>query len=161
MGAITILDDILERHPELIEGDRINLATTMGYTALIHASNGWPERAKRLLELKANIHHADSNGRQALHHACVKNAAGCVQVLLQYKADVHAADKHGDTALHLAADGVTLAGNCNDADKLVVISALLQARASINARSSLGETPVDIAQQSRLDDALLMFMQEP
>jgi len=154
-----VLDEMIELHPWLIEGERINQATTMGYTALIHACGGFPDRARRLLELKASIHHADSNGRQALHHACVKNSAGSVQVLLEHKANVDATDKNGDTPLHLAADGVTLTGHCNDSTKLLAISALLQAHASVHICNNLGETPVDIAKQSHLDAAVALFTQ--
>ncbi len=81
---------------------------------------------ERLLQQKADVNAAGSDGRTALQAAAEGGHLAVVERLLQQKADVNAAGYNGRTALQAAAEGGHLA----------VVERLLQQKADVNAAAA-------------------------
>ena len=84
------------------------------------------------LDALENFDIRDSEGRTLLMHASLYARNTVVQFLLAHNADVQARDKCEYTALHFAAQ----AGNID------VITLLLEAGASVNAKDNYGNGPM-------------------
>lgn len=118
-------------------------------TSLHHAANGGhPEAAKLLLEAgaKTEVHTKgsdtglilDNQGRTPLHLAAEQNNAEVVQILLAAEADVNALSTIEQNPLHRIAV-------CCDGDGGKVVQILVEAGANIEAKDSMGYTPLILA----------------
>ena len=98
------------------------------------AARGYTPICKQLVSGKADLNARDGqHGATALCFAIEQGFSDTVLYLIEAKSDVAAtAAVTRDTALHWAADG---AGH-------VLVSALLKAKANVNAQNSFGMTPL-------------------
>jgi uncharacterized protein len=103
---------------------------------------------RKLIDLGANVNHADDEGRTPLIYTArapfgkggypqstIPARNEIAKSLLEHGAEVNHAQKHGDTALHWAV---------SDRNP-ELIRMLLAAGADLNAKTSQGYTPMDIA----------------
>ena len=91
-----------------------------------------------LRDAGANLEASDSKGYRPLHFAAERGKKKMVSLLVQARVNVDATGNHGVTALHLAARSSRRgAPDC--------VEVLLAAGADIDARTSAGRRPFDLA----------------
>ena len=91
-----------------------------------------------LRDAGANLEATDRYGYSPLHHATSSKSVELVSLLVQARVNVDATGNHGATALHLAA----LSSHRGAAD---CVEVLLAAGADMDARTSAGRRPFDLA----------------
>jgi ankyrin repeat protein len=138
------------------QGADIDAEDEEGKTALHFAAQyGWIDTVEALLFGGASIYKVDSSGKSALHwisHATVlgylvvepsDRVQSIGSVMLQFKKLVDLRDRNGRTALHLAAGLYNVLG--------VVELLKISSSSDVNARDTLGNTPLHVAGQSGRD----------
>lgn len=147
-------------------GAAIDATDKIGITALGFAIyQQRPGVVRKLIDLGANVNHADDEGRTPLiYTALAPFGKGwyaqstmaarneIAKLLLEHGAKVNHAQKHGDTALHWAV---------SDRNP-ELIHMLIAAGADVNAKTSKGYTPMDMAKFPAYapNDAVIAAMQE-
>lgn len=110
-------------------------ATSLTPLHFAAASNPNPEVVSTLLEMGAELHAPDHEGKFPLHYAAMNSNPAVAAALLEAGADVNA-PRGGFTPLHQAA-----LSNSNPA----VVTLLIATGADVNARDGLGFTPLHAA----------------
>ncbi|CAF0724108.1 unnamed protein product [Didymodactylos carnosus] len=162
-------------------------ARRFGYTNTLHKAcrQGSIELVKRILSIdlyRPDINAKDSIGSTALHDACYFGHDDIVRLLLKAGAHVLARDTDGATALHRAAAGnrpstlliLINEGNADFEERNYINNwvplheaayhnsaaccrALLESGAPLRARTDLGKTPLEIAEEEKSDDCIQVF----
>jgi len=135
-------DDVDELKTLLEENvDILEKTPPMGWTALhIAAGHGALNVAQFLLDSKADVDSAASDGETPLHLAAQEGCAESIQFLTEKGALVNARNDDDETPLHIAVQHI----GSKAADHIV---ALLEARSDLTAKDSSGQTA---AQQARI-----------
>jgi ankyrin repeat protein len=109
------------------------------------------EVAKELVAKGAVLTGVARDGRTPLHFATKGPLVNdeFIAYLLQQHLDPNARDQQGRTPLHWAATGSNPG----------IITALIAGGAKVNIRDNGGNTPLALAQQAKLDDAVLELQQ--
>ncbi len=155
--APRILDDnsamrnLLKSHG--VPPEDINALDNMGWPHLVYVCRGdkgeHPEKVLKLLKLGADIDVRSSKGKSALHCAAKAGFRKVIDVLLENGANIDAVDHKGDSSL-IEAIRSTIK---NREKQRATIETLLNKGANINLKNKNGQTPLQIAQQMRRDDA--------
>ena len=153
----------------------VNHRGSGGDTALYIASHKvFADVVELLIDAGADIEVTDDKGRSPLHTACLNGNIAVVKMLVKAGAEVRATDNEGSTCLHIASYyGRTetlryIAGlpgvDVNHADENgmtalhwegkkkghpAVVQALVDAGADLEAKNSLGRSPLLVACESR------------
>lgn len=148
------------------------------------AYSGDLEQVKRLIAQGANPHQHDNRyGRTAIHMAAMQGYLDIIKYLLSQGVEVQTQDTNGLTALHLAvwkgrlastkylvSQGADINGNRNKgkftplhisviANHTDIAEWLLTASAGINAKTSSGKTPQNLAAEYRRHEIIDLFRQ--
>ena len=145
------MSNLLKSHG--VPSEDINAVDNMGWPHLVYVCRGdkgeHPEKVLRLLKLGADIDVRSSKGKSALHCAAKAGFLKVIDVLLEKGADIDAVDNRGESSLMEAIRSTIKNGDKQRA----TIEALINKGANINLKNKNGQTPLQIAQQMRRDDA--------
>ncbi|KAL9087151.1 MAG: hypothetical protein Q9165_006802 [Trypethelium subeluteriae] len=133
---------ILQEAPELLDS-----RDSGGKTALLISRSAI--NSEWLLSQGANIKAVDSEGRSALHWACLHDAIDVVRVLLKHQASTTCQSLMWGTPLHCA----VLKKNRE------IIMALLQNGVAVNTRDYAGNTPFNMAARTSRKDIVQLLLQ--
>jgi len=123
-------ETVAEAHPTAISNE-----------LLVAVRKGDKEAVKRQLADGADIAGRDKDGATVLHHAALKGRHEIINILLKAGGNVNAQmGRKGNTPLHMAIFG----GAKKDA-----LFALLEGGANVNAKGSIGYTPLDAVEYGR------------
>ncbi|OQR99697.1 hypothetical protein ACHHYP_04939 [Achlya hypogyna] len=130
-GRRKVLSYILEHSPA-----SLNLADEDGRTPLLYAvkANEFATAKSLLVDYKADVSIVAANGTSCLHEAAANGSVRAVKLLAEHGASLEAATPNG-TPLHMAVS--------EDQEKAV--EALLELKASVDARNQHGITPLLLA----------------
>ena len=155
--APRVLDDnsamrkLLKSHG--VPPEDINALDNMGWPQLVYVCRGdkgeHPEKVLKLLKLGADIDVRSSKGKSAMHCAAKAGFLKVIDVLLENGANIDAVDHKGDSSLTEAIRSTIK----NREKQRATIEALLNKGANINLKNKNGQTPLQIAQQMRRDNA--------
>eukprot|EP00928_Gymnodinium_smaydae_P080765 TRINITY_DN643_c0_g2_i1.p1 TRINITY_DN643_c0_g2~~TRINITY_DN643_c0_g2_i1.p1 ORF type:complete len:618 (-),score=72.33 TRINITY_DN643_c0_g2_i1:197-2050(-) len=138
----------------------INHVTKMGIGMLDRAAkSGFADKVRVLIKYRAKVDELRiDNGRTPLLSAAEAGYADCCRELLANGADVRAVGHDGCNALHLAADPVTLTGNCFRGAKLDVAKVLLQYGADPLLCNHASKSAVDVAREYHQDEMVNILL---
>lgn len=94
--------------------------------------SGDPQAIEKLFHSKVDLNHADDEGRTLLMEVVLEKRADLVKLLLEHGADAKRQDRSATTALHFAAQ----------AQQPEIVQLLIDKGAVIDAKDSLGNTPL-------------------
>ena len=141
-GNVEKLRRLLEsgESPDTVYNQHAFYVTKTPLHCLCQRNNGGDRAAcfELLRDAGANLEASDSKGYRPLHFAAERGKKKMVSLLVQARVNVDATGNHGVTALHLAARSSRRgAPDC--------VEVLLAAGADIDARTSAGRRPFDLA----------------
>eukprot|EP00930_Biecheleria_cincta_P097403 TRINITY_DN89117_c0_g1_i1.p1 TRINITY_DN89117_c0_g1~~TRINITY_DN89117_c0_g1_i1.p1 ORF type:complete len:382 (+),score=70.62 TRINITY_DN89117_c0_g1_i1:114-1259(+) len=167
-GSLPVIQRLLALGADLHAKDRDG-RTPLHWAAITQAGSAKP--AEALLEARADVTAVTNLSRTPLHFAARAGNADVIEILVAAKADINAKNtEKGNTPLHAAAGSASLtaaqiildAGADIDAlddsammplhwavcaSRVQTVSALIEAKAQINARSRTGYTPFGLAEE--------------
>ena len=126
--------------PDTVYNQHAFYVTKTPLHCLCQRNNGGDRAAcfELLRDAGANLEASDSKGYRPLHYAASSKSVALVSLLVEARVNVDATGNHGVTALHLAARSSRRgAPDC--------VEVLLAAGADIDARTSAGRRPFDLA----------------
>ncbi|KDQ10187.1 hypothetical protein BOTBODRAFT_164122 [Botryobasidium botryosum FD-172 SS1] len=141
-------DDLSDLKAMLAAGGDVEDVDSAGKTRL-HYAAGWASlpMVRLLIELKANVHARDNDGRQPLHLAALRQTfssgrSEVMRLLLDAGAELDATDSRGDTPLSLAK----------------AVHALCDAGADVDAADAHGDAPLHYATEGGSASAVQLLL---
>jgi len=122
-------------------------------TPLFDACNDQNPCLESLLRLKADVNTQNKGRATPLIEAIHNAASESVSQLVKAKADVNTQDKLKCMALHHA-----VKSTAKEESKLAITKTLLEAKADLAAKNQDNLTPLEIAQQRKLSEALIKLL---
>lgn len=122
-------------------------------TPLFDACNDQNPCLEALLRLKADVNTQNKGKATPLIEAVHNAASASVSQLIIHKADVNTQDKLKCMPLHHA-----VKGSAKEESKLEITKTLLEAKADLAAKNQDNLTPLEIAQQRKLSEALIKLL---
>jgi cytohesin len=141
-------------------GADINARDEDGCTALYYASGSSDEKmidvVKALVERGADVNARRDGGFTPLHEACFSGTYAAVQFLISKGADVNAREQRGDTPLHIIAGCSLLHQHPEWGEPELIVLALLEHGAKLDARDKDGLTPPQLAAKAEPRDRTML-----
>ncbi len=148
-GLTAFLSSVQKGHIDIFnllvnEQNVEQLDTENNWTPLFHAyANGRYDVFNKLIELGANIHHVDNNGKPIL--LITQKYPSMIQILVDKGVDINAQDKLGWTALHSAIWS----------NKIKSVELLFKLGADVGMKTTSGDTAISLAEQNSADSGVV------
>lgn len=144
---------IKEDEPQLVEeiltaGADPNISIASDAPILIAAANAGIDTFSSLFNHGAKLNSTNSDNASVVHKAAESDNTEVLYALLQANCDANATDKHHSTPLHYAAAKGSV-------DAAIMLSSVDNIQ--INAKDADGKTPVQIAIEAKVPDAINIF----
>lgn len=141
---------VMKRNLELVQlllehGADVNQKTWGGGTAIFYAATRTPEMTRLLLEHGASVTITNGYGRTPLHMVVLDREGIAAKLLLEAGANPNTKDVGGWTPMHLAAYNAYQTNAC---------AILLQHGARLDITNRAGKTPLDLAKDRDLTNAV-------